>query len=238
MVRLYSEWMVAETPSAPGVGPYSGIKNNAVIASTVATKRNTNVDIDTPLRDLGDVPMQSLKEAIESLERIAWLDNQQRQQEYDVHRRTESVVMIFTSGDGWPDIKVTREAGWDLLHEAAVPLMMEVISQHYPVGGTIIRAMAAKLLPGEVITPHRDAHPSFHNSHRIHIPIKTNARVRFMIDGQPHKLEIGKAYEINNQKTHSVMNKGKEERINFIFDYVPPNLIAPETQTSQEQAKA
>lgn len=30
-----------------------------------------------------------------------------------------------------------------------------------------------------------------------------------------------KAYEINNQKTHSVMDKGSEDRITFIFDYVP-----------------
>ena len=52
-----------------------------------------------------------------------------------------------------------------------------------------------------------------------------------MIDGQPYQLEVGKAYEINNQKTHSVMNKGNEERINFIFDYVPPALITdPQTE--------
>jgi hypothetical protein len=192
------------------------------------------VDIDVPLKDLGIVPMDDLRAAIDALEREAWLDNQQRQQEYDVHRRTESVVMIFTSGDGWPDITVTREAGWELLQESAVPLMMGIIKENYPVGGTIIRAMAAKLLPGEVITPHRDAHPSFHNSHRIHIPISTNSRVRFMIDGQPYKLEVGKAYEINNQKTHSVMNKGNEERINFIFDYVPPALIAGAQTGAQE----
>lgn len=187
------------------------------------------LDIDTSLRELGDVPMQPLQEAIGSLPREVWLDNQQRQQDYDVHRRTESIVMIFTTGDGWPDITVTRETGWDFLQETAVPLMMGIIKQHYPVGGTIIRAMAAKLLPGEVITPHRDAHPSFHNSHRIHIPIKTNNRVRFMIDGQPHRLKVGKAYEINNQKTHSVMNKGKDERVNFIFDYVPPQLVVSQS---------
>jgi len=64
------------------------------------------LDIDTSLRELGDVPMQPLREAIELLRREVWLDNQQRQQDYDVHRRTESVVMIFTTGDGWPDIKV------------------------------------------------------------------------------------------------------------------------------------
>ena len=30
-------------------------------------------------------------------------------------------------------------------------------------------------------------------------------------------------YEINNQKIHSVMNKGDTDRINFIFDYLPPS---------------
>ena len=59
--------------------------------------------------------------------------------------------------------------------------------------------------------------------HRIHVPIVTNPRVRFMIDGRPYQLEVGQAYEINNQKTHSVMNKGDTDRINFIFDYVPPS---------------
>ena len=46
-----------------------------------------------------------------------------------------------------------------------------------------------------------------------------------MIDGQHFKFEVGKAYEINNQKTHSVMNKGKEDRITFIFDYIPKNQL-------------
>ena len=50
-----------------------------------------------------------------------------------------------------------------------------------------------------------------------------------MIDGQPHQLAVGKAYEINNQKTHSVMNKGNDERVNFIFDYVPPDLVVSQT---------
>jgi hypothetical protein len=42
-----------------------------------------------------------------------------------------------------------------------------------------------------------------------------------MIDGRPYQFQVGKAYELNNQKQHSVMNKGKEDRITFIFDYVP-----------------
>ena len=54
-----------------------------------------------------------------------------------------------------------------------------------------------------------------------------------MIDGQPYKMKVGEAYEINNQKTHSVMNKGAEERINFIFDYVPPKLIDASVTTDK-----
>ena len=120
-----------------------------------------------------------------------------------------------------------NRAGWDKLAGPALPLMRKIIEEHYPPGGTIIRAMAAKLVAGGRITPHFDAHQSFRFGHRIHIPITTNAGVRFMIDGRPYQFEIGKGYEINNQKTHSVMNRGKEDRVTFIFDYVPPKHIDP-----------
>ena len=97
----------------------------------------------------------------------------------------------------------------------------DIIARFYTKGGTILRAMAAKLKAGGRIVPHTDRMPSFHHGHRIHIPITTNNQVRFMIDGRPYKLEVGKAYELNNQKTHGVINSGKDDRITFIFDYVP-----------------
>ncbi len=109
--------------------------------------------------------------------------------------------------------------------DVAVPLMHNIVENHYLPGGTIIRAMAAKLVAGGIIKPHVDSHPSFRHCYRIHVPITTNSRVRFMIDGRPYKMEIGQAYEINNQKRHSVMNKGEEDRITFIFDYVPAESI-------------
>jgi hypothetical protein len=53
------------------------------------------------------------------------------------------------------------------------------------------------------------------------VPITTNPRVRFTVDGRPFKLEVGQVYEINNKLMHSVANKGDTDRIHFIFDYVP-----------------
>ncbi len=187
------------------------------------------MDIDVPLRDLGTVDIAALRDAILSQEEAAWHEDEYRQQSYDVHNETASIVLVFTDGSNWPNPEIRKEPGWDRLADVAVPLMHGIIDRHYPKGGTIIRAMAAKLVPGGKIKPHHDSHPSFYCGHRIHIPITTNPRVRFMIDGRPYQFEIGKAYEINNQKQHSVMNKGKEDRITFIFDYVPPGPLKVQT---------
>ena len=183
------------------------------------------MDIDEPIKFLGNVNVETLRETILAQDKNAWYEQEQRQKAYDVHRYTESIVLIFTDGTGWPNIEVNKQPGWDRLADAAIPVMQTIIDSFYPTGGTIIRAMAAKLLSGGKIKPHQDSHPSFHHGHRIHVPITTNPRVRFMIDGRPYRLEVGQAYEINNQKIHSVMNKGAEDRITFIFDYVPPEYI-------------
>jgi hypothetical protein len=180
------------------------------------------MDIDTPLRELGPIDTDALREAILAQDDVAWKEDKYRQEEYEVHHSTESIVLVFVDLDSWPEIIVSQEPGWPRLADVALPVMNDIISRLYPPGGTVIRAMAAKLLAGGVITPHVDQHPSFHHGHRIHIPITTNPRVRFMIDGQPYQFKLGEAYEINNQKNHSVMNKGSEDRITFIFDYIPP----------------
>lgn len=180
------------------------------------------MNIDTPLRELGTVDSAALRDAILAQDDAAWEEDNCRQEAFEVHRNTKFIVLVFVDLDRWPEIVVSQEPGWPRLSGVALPLMNDIISRLYPPGGTVIRAMAAKLLAGKKITPHVDRHQSFHRGHRIHVPITTNPRVRFMIDGQPYQLKVGEAYELNNQKMHSIMNKGSEDRITFIFDYVPP----------------
>ncbi len=183
------------------------------------------MDIGIPIKDWGAVDATKLREAILAQDELAWDEDEQRQADYDVHRQTKSIVMLFASLT-WPQVTITREKGWDRIAAIASPIMEDIIRRFYPSGGTIIRAVAAKLLAGGVITPHIDTLPSFAHGHRIHIPITTNSLVRFMIDGHPYRFEIGNVYEINNLMTHSVMNAGKEDRISFIFDYIPTDVAA------------
>ena len=183
------------------------------------------MNIDGPLRDLGAVRHVPLREKVLALGTGTWRENLVRQESFDVHRQTESVVLLFIEIDEWPRIVVRREAGWERLGHVAMPLVDDVVESHFSPGGVVVRAVIARVGPGARIMPHTDTHPSFHCGHRVHIPLVTNPRVRFTVAGRPYALEEGRAYEINNQKPHSVMNNGRDGRIHFIFDYVPPERL-------------
>ena len=108
------------------------------------------MNIDIPLRELGSVDIAGLREKILTQDDAAWDEDRSRQDEYEVHVATKSIVMIFVDTQRWPEIKVTKEVGWNRLANVALPLMNDIIERYYSPGGTVIRAMAAKLLAGKI----------------------------------------------------------------------------------------
>jgi len=100
--------------------------------------------------------------------------------------------------------------------------MESIVATHYRPGGRILRAMMARLPAGATIGRHRDEHPSFAASHRVHIPLLTNPGVSFLVGDDRIVTEEGVAFELNNSLPHEVLNEGDAPRIHFIFDYAPP----------------
>ena len=184
------------------------------------------MDIDVPQRCLGTVDISALKQRILDQEPDAWNEQMIRQQIYEVHKDTESIVMLFCD-ESWPEEggEIYRESGWDRLEDVAMPIIDQIIETWYEPDGLLLRAMAAKLKAGGRINAHTDSLRSFHMGHRVHVPITSNPGVRYTISGKPYQFEVGNAYEINNQQKHSVMNLGSEDRISFIFDYVPADKL-------------
>jgi hypothetical protein len=182
------------------------------------------MDFGEDQRCLGPVDMQELGDRILSQEPAAWAEQAIRQQMYEVHKDTESIVMLFCD-ESWPEGEIYKEAGWDKLSDVAMPLIDHIIETYYAPGGILLRAMAAKLKGRGRINAHRDSLRSFHMGHRIHVPITSSSGVRYTISGKPYQFEVGSAYEINNQRKHSVLNMGSDDRISFIFDYVPVDRL-------------
>src|ERR1700761_6403303 len=120
--------------------------------------------LDIPVKTLGPVNHLPLRAAVEAMDSSIWLEDTLRQQSFEQHMATQSVILMFATG--WPQVKVEKRNGWDYLSEAAIPLMMQAVGNHYRPGGLILRAMVAKLVAGGEIAEHVDGHGSFDISHR------------------------------------------------------------------------
>lgn len=180
--------------------------------------------IDEATVPLGAVDCESLTGKVLSLGEESWVGDARRQQDYDVHAQTQSIILLFC--EGWPQVTVTRGQGWNLLAYEAMPVMDQIIARHYAQGGTLLRAMLARLGPGHRIARHKDTHPSFSVAHRVHVPLVTNADVDFLVGAEHVPPRANFAFELNNLMFHQVSNRGASDRIHFIFDYAPPGALA------------
>lgn len=149
-----------------------------------------------------------------------------RERRFDVHRDTQALLVIHFEDFRYekPEIRdIYRE------YEADLAPIVNYISQYYQDNGFIVRLMFAKLISGGKIPEHTDTGYSLLNCHRIHIPIVTNDDAIFFVGGEEKNMRVGEFWEINNGRKHSVDNRGSEDRVHLIIDWMP-------NQTGQPQA--
>jgi len=96
-----------------------------------------------------------------------------------------------------------------------------------------------RMEPATEIKPHRDHTLSFEDGEvRLHIPIITNELVEFISDGDRLDMKEGDCWYVNASLTHSVANRGTEDRIHLVIDckvngwlrsYFPTITESPDT---------
>jgi hypothetical protein len=94
--------------------------------------------------------------------------------------------------------------------------LVDAIMQDMP-GCLSFQRMLSMVMPGHSIDPHRD-HQAPYWMFRVHIPLVTNERSRFIVGGHHHHLDVGHAYKVNTEVEHAVENGGDTPRIHFMFD--------------------
>lgn len=78
-----------------------------------------------------------------------------------------------------------------------------------------------KLDVGAEIKPHTDNCLGYEDGcFRLHIPIITNSKVEFILDGTRLEMNEGECWYIDANFTHSVANRGQQDRIHFVIDGV------------------
>jgi hypothetical protein len=78
-----------------------------------------------------------------------------------------------------------------------------------------------RLKPGSVVRTHTDLALGFDDGEiRLHIPVRTNPDVLFLLDGQRIVMNEGECWYVDFNRPHSVENRGATDRIHLVIDCV------------------
>ena len=173
----------------------------------------------TSTRPLGPVDITALREAVLAIPEELWnAENADKPNRFEALDRTRHIVFRFVSG--FSDWRQSYDrplwAQWRGLLE---PVMEQAVRPYGYARAVFPRVMLARMAPGGIIKPHRDANRAAKWPHKIHVPLLTNDAVTFFVDGIGYHFNEGEAVEVSNMAVHAVENAGASDRIHLIFEY-------------------
>lgn len=179
------------------------------------------------IRRLGRVEVATLKDAVLSIPEALWnAENAGKPNRFEALDHTRHIVFRFVRDVGdWRD-SYDRPL-WQEWSQLLEPVLEQAVEPLRYARGAFPRVMLARMAPGGVIRPHRDANPAAKWPHKIHVPLLTNEDVRFFVDGIAYHFSEGEVVEVNNLGIHAVENAGHSDRIHLIFEYFDLDQPAP-----------
>jgi hypothetical protein len=97
----------------------------------------------------------------------------------------------------------------------AMPYLQQVLAGF---GVVWSRSRLMRLAPGSGVPEHADINYHWHTRVRLHIPVFTQAEVRFHCDGEAVHMAAGEAWIFDNWRRHHVENKASQDRIHLVAD--------------------
>ena len=180
------------------------------------------------IRRLGPVDIAALREAVLRIDEARWdAENADKPNRFEALDRTRHIVFRFVSNfQDWRD-SYDRPlwAEWKGMLE---PVLAQAVRDYGYKDAAFPRVMLARMAPGGVIKPHRDANPAAKWPHKIHVPLLTNDNVTVFVDGVGYHVPEGEAVEVSNMAVHAVENAGDTDRIHLIFEYYDREQPEPE----------
>ena len=180
------------------------------------------------VRWLGPVDIAALRARVLAIPEAEWdRENADKPNRFEALDKTRHVVFRFVSNfRDWRDSY--DRPNWTEWRDVLEPVMRQAVATYGYADGDYPRVMLARMGAGGVIQPHRDANPAAKWPHKIHVPLLTNDKVIFFVEGKGFHIAEGEAAEVNNMDTHAVENAGDTDRIHLIFEYYDRDQPLPD----------
>lgn len=182
----------------------------------------------TSIRRLGPVDIAALKAAVLAIPEAVWdAENAGKPNRFEALDKTRHIVFRFV--DSVRDWRGSHDRpAWAEWRDLLSPVLHAAAAPYGYANGMFPRVMFARMAPGGEIKPHRDANAAAKWPHKIHVPLLTNDKVTFFVDGTGYHLPEGEAAEVNNMGVHAVKNDGDTDRIHLIFEYYDADQPEPD----------
>jgi len=175
--------------------------------------------------------VDSLVDKVKNIPEEEWNSFTIRQKKYRVHSNTLTIPIIFNGVSNGRILDSLETYPMYELFKGEISNLESFLNNLIGAEGSIVRAALVALEPNTEIPTHRDLAEHFKYTRRFHLPLVTNDKVYFWIDGKTVNMKVGEVWEINNMLSHSVRNESNEKRIHLIVDWKdninniqPPNL--------------
>lgn len=170
-----------------------------------------------PIYKLFEVDINQLADSVLQLTEQQWIDWDLRQNKYKVHNLTQSYPFYFSEyGEPAKTYNLNTNV-W----RATKPII-DKLENFYNRKADVI--FLVKLLPYKNIIPHKDG-GWFVDTHRVHVPIITDPRIMFSLEGKEFHMQRGYAYELNNIIEHGVTNPTELGRVHLMVDLHPNKIL-------------
>lgn len=183
--------------------------------------------------ELGGLNCKALVDKVSKLDTTDWDQKEDYELNYNkckgALKQAKHLTLRFINRRTEP-YQYLESKRWDMWKELLLPLMTEVISPYGYEKPIFPKVMLANLPSGSFIPPHIDGDSRGYVPHKIHLPLQTNEKAFFILEGKRYHFEVGKAYEVNNGLKHAVVNRGATDRIHLIFECLDYDIQLEETK--------
>ena len=167
-----------------------------------------------------DFDVRALQQDLQRLHNPVWLNHYNN----SAHQKRWACLPLRSLDGNLQDIAAQNDGNFmDTPLLAACPYFQQVLAS-FACATTSVRLMT--MAAGGRILPHTDPGGGFEDGvARLHIPIITDQRVLFHIDGETIHFSAGRTWYMNANCTHAVDNNSEIERIHLVIDCIPNDWL-------------
>lgn len=165
---------------------------------------------------LGNYNIENWLNKLSTLTDKDWSVYTFRQDEFEVHRQTQTIPILYDERYG---TSIGKQSKYYNLFKSDVDKLnkfyRDILGE-----GEILRIEIVKMSSNSSVPLHIDYGVSLEMHDRTHIPLQTSEGCVFTVGGESKHLKVGEIWEINNaREEHGVVNNSDVDRIHMIVDY-------------------